>query len=161
MSELCSPNGPARRRADAFTLAEVVVCIAITALLFMGMITAYFHGSYKAEWSGYSLAAQAQAIQQLEQAKSAVWDNSITPAKIEITNLLTTTVCVLDLPINGTNVTYATNFATISQITLSTNPVVSVYMVQVDTVWPFTWQGNRQLYTNSIADYYAPDTPDQ
>jgi hypothetical protein len=148
------------RRTSGFTLAEVVVCIAITALMFMGIITAYIHGTYKAEWSGYSLAAQAMAIQQLEQAKSAVWDNNLVPAKIELTNLVTTTYDKLDLPISGTNCVYATNFTTVSLITLSTNPTISVYMVKVDTVWPFMWKGIPRLHTNTIANYYAPDTPD-
>jgi hypothetical protein len=49
----------------------------------------------------------------------------------------------------------------ISLVTLQTNPVVSVYMVRVDTVWPFMWKGISKLYTNSIANYYAPDTVDQ
>jgi len=152
--------GRSNRRTPGFTLVEVVVCIAITALMFMGIITAYIHGTYKAEWSGYSLAAQAMAIQQLEQAKSAVWDNTLIPAKIELTNLVTMTYDKLDLPISGTNYVFATNFTTVSLITLSTNPTISVYMVKVDTVWPFMWKGIRQLHTNTIANYYAPDTPD-
>ena len=149
------------RETNAFTLAEVVVCIAITGLIFMGIIAAYFHGSYKAEWSGYALSAQAMAIQQLEQAKSAVWDNASVPPKIELTNLVTTTYDKLDLPISGTNYVYATNFTTVTLITLQTNPTVSVYMVKVDTVWPFMWKGVPKLFTNSIANYYAPDTVDQ
>jgi len=65
------------RRTRGFTLVEVVVCIAITALMFMGIITAYIHGTYKAEWSGYSLAAQAMAIQQLEQVYvDMTWSSS-------------------------------------------------------------------------------------
>ena len=52
----------------AFTLAEVVVAIAIMAFVFGGLISAYVQATRRAEWSGYSLAAQAMAIQQLEQA---------------------------------------------------------------------------------------------
>src|SRR5256885_420469 len=72
------------RGVAAFTLAEVVVCLAIVALLFGGIITGYMQGAYRAEWAGYNLAAQAQALQQLEQAKAAMWDNSHN----EFTNIL-------------------------------------------------------------------------
>lgn len=67
----------------------------------------------QAEWTGYSLAAQAVGDQQIEQARSAVWDYSI--GKNELTNLKSTgwsynattkvgkgySTSVLDLPISG------------------------------------------------------------
>src|ERR1035437_8503854 len=57
-----------------FTLVEVVVSLGIVTLLFSGILTAYIQSSRQAEWAGYSLAAQAIGIQQIEQARSAVWD---------------------------------------------------------------------------------------
>jgi Tfp pilus assembly protein PilV len=144
-----------------FTLAEVVICVFVAALVFAGMIACYVQGAYRAEWSGYSLAAQALAIQQLEQAKSAVWDNQAFPPKNEITNIVLVTAAVLDVPIAGTNAVWATNYATWSQITgISASSSASVYMVKVDTVWPFIWKGQIRYFTNSIANYYGPDTPD-
>jgi len=118
------------------------------------MIYGYVQTSYRAEWSGYSLAAQALAIQQLEQARAAVWDGS----QCQITNLVKKTADILDLPISGTNCVWATNYATVTNISLSGVPVsVCVYMVRVDTVWPFRWRGTLRYFTNSIADYYSPD----
>jgi type II secretory pathway pseudopilin PulG len=142
-----------RRSAAAFTLAEVVVCLAIVALMFGGIITAYMQGAYRAEWAGYNLAAQALAMQQIEQAKTAVWDDEHN----EFTNLVLQTWGVLDLPISGTNKVYATNYVTVTTNQVSSSPDVFVQMVKVDTVWPYVRGGQVLYYTNTMADYFAPD----
>lgn len=145
------------RTTAAFTLAEVVVCIAIVALVFGGIISGYIQGAYRAEWAGYNLAAQALAMQQLEQAKTAMWDNSHN----EFTNILNRTWAVLDLPINGTNKIYATNFVQVTTNQVSISPALYIYMVRVDTVWPYIRKGQVLYYTNSLSDYYAPDDQPQ
>jgi hypothetical protein len=144
----------AQGRAAAFTLVEVVMSVFIMMLLMAGIITAYIQASYRAEWSGYSLAAQAVGIQQLEAAKAAVWDPLQTPVKDEIKQLVLVTNVLLDLPVTGTNNVYATNYTTISVVT---NGIYSNYMVKVDTVWPFRWKSQIVYFTNTVADYYAPD----
>ena len=141
------------RGVAAFTLAEVVMAIAVTGLIFAGILTSYIQSARRAEWSGYSLAAHALAMQQLEQARSAKWDILNTPVVNEITNLPSMTWTNLDLPISGTNYTRATNFISVRTITISTLPPVAVQMVKVDTVWPF----RDRLFTNTVANYYAPD----
>jgi prepilin-type N-terminal cleavage/methylation domain-containing protein len=141
----------------AFTLAEVLISLAIAATVFAGLITAFIQSSYRAEWSGYSLAAQSLAIQQLEQARAADWDISTIPAKNEITNVPTVTSAILDLPVSGTNVIWATNFTTITSVPITNTIGASVYMVRVDTAWPFIWGGRRHYYTNTVADFFAPD----
>lgn len=145
------------RGVAAFTLAEVVVCLAIVALVFGGIITGYMQGAYRAEWAGYNLSAQAQAIQQLEQAKTAMWDNTHN----EFTNILLQTWATLDLPITGTNKVYVTNYVQVTTNQISSSPLISIYMVKVDTVWPYIRKGLVQYYTNSVADYYAPDDQPQ
>lgn len=139
---------------SGFTLAEVVVCVFIMMILFAGIITAYIQGAFRAEWSGYSLAAQAAAIQQLEAAKTAVWDPLQTPIKDEISQLPNVTSQPLDLPVSGTNTVYVTNYTT---VTLLTNSIYSNYMVKVATVWPFRWRNQTAYYTNTVACYYAPE----
>jgi type II secretory pathway pseudopilin PulG len=142
------------RRQAAFTLAEVVVCVAIVALVFGGIITSYIQGAYRAEWAGYNLAAQSMAMQQIEQAKTAVWDSSHN----EFTNLVLQSWGILDLPINGTNKVYATNYVTVfNNVPISGDTNVWVQMVKVDTVWPYVRGGEVLYYTNTIADYYAMD----
>ena len=59
-------------------------------------------------------------------------------------------VSMLDVPMNGSNITYATNITTIS--TISTAPPLK--MISVEAVWQFI---NGKVYTNSIATYRAPD----
>jgi prepilin-type N-terminal cleavage/methylation domain-containing protein len=153
-----SPNLRAPKVSKrGFTLVEVVMCIAVVTLIFGGIITGYVQTGYRAEWSGYSLAAQALAIQQLEQARAAKWDTLDQPVADEITNIFRVTSTTLDLPISGTNAVWATNYCTVSLIAISTNPAVSVYMVKVDTVWPFLRKGLNQYFTNTVAAYYAPD----
>jgi prepilin-type N-terminal cleavage/methylation domain-containing protein len=155
-----------------FTLVELAIALAMITLLFSGVITAYVQSSRSAEWAGYSLAAQAASIQQLEQARSGVWDYSI--GKNELTNLnllawtynATTqvgtgyTTNVLDLPVSGTNIVVVTNFVTVKKLNLTGFTNVQVQMVTVDTVWPF-WKGSsRLLFTNRTASYFGPDNRD-
>lgn len=141
------------KRTRGFTLAEVVMAIAVMGMIFAGVLSGYVLSARRAEWSGYSLAAHALAIQQLEQARSAKWDVMDTPAVNEITNLPAVTWAALDLPISGTNAVFATNYVSVTSILTSSNPPVSVQMVQVRTVWPF----RGEFFTNTIANYFAPD----
>jgi type II secretory pathway pseudopilin PulG len=165
---------PVKPRTAAFTLAEVVMAVAIAALIFGGILAGNVQLTKRAEWSGQSLAAQALAIQQLEQARAALWDESQT--KNELTNLnlsgwtYDTSTKVgkgyswanLDLPIAGTNYIRATNYVTVTLLTNVTGlPAIKVQMVQVDTVWRFLGFGGTRLYTNRIATYYAPDNRDE
>jgi hypothetical protein len=143
-----------KARTAGFTLAEVVMCVFIIMLVFGAIITAYIQTSYRAEWSGYSLAAQAAAVQQLEAAKCAVWDPLQATNKDEIILMPRVTSVLLDLPITGTNYIYATNTTTIALIP---NGIYSNYFVKVDAVWPFRWRGQVAYFTNTVADYYAPE----
>jgi hypothetical protein len=140
----------------AFTLAEVVVCVFIMMLLFGSIISSYIQTSYRAEWSGYSLAAEALALQQLEHAKAAVWDTQQTPVNDEIIFMATNPPirALLDLPVTGTNYVYATIY---TKPTLILNGVYSNYLVKVDAVWPFRWKNQTVLFTNTVACYYAPE----
>jgi type II secretory pathway pseudopilin PulG len=157
----------------AFTLVEVVVSMCISAIVFGTMISAYIQATRRAEWSGYSLAAQALAVQQLEQARSAVWDPAL--GKNEVTNLnlkswtynSSTRICKgytytnLDVPVAGGNVTWATNYITISLLTNVTGtPGVSLQIIRVDTAWPFSAGGARKFYSNTVSTYMAPDNRD-
>lgn len=146
-----------QRQASAFTLAEILISLAIAGMLFGGVITAYVQSSYRAEWTGYSLAAQSLAVQQLEQARAANWDINSAPMKNEITNVPAMTSAILDLPVTGTNVLWATNYTTITSIPITNTTGASVYMVRVDAVWPFWWNGQKRYYTNTVADFFAPD----
>ena len=60
------------------------------------------------------------------------------------------TVEVLDIPVVGTNIAFATNITTVT--TISTAPPLK--MIRVDCVWAF---GDRGVYTNTVVTYRAAD----
>lgn len=166
--------GSRRRNIRAFTLAEVVMAIAIVATVMGGMTVSYTQATRRAQWSGYQLAAQALAVQSLEQARAAVWDQTIGAQKNEITNLNLSSWSYsagvltgyswtnLDLPVSGTNYVRATNYVRVSMQYLNgvTNPPVQVQMIRVQTVWPFRWGNVNRFYTNTLSTYCAPDNRD-
>jgi hypothetical protein len=133
--------------------------IAVLAVVMASIILCYIQTCERAQWTGYALAAQGLAIQQLEQARAAAMDPN--GSVCELTNIApsgsTTTHATLDLPVPGTNYVWATNYVGIKLVTNSVNPVVTVYMVRVDTVWPLTVAGQVQYFSNTAACYYAED----
>lgn len=140
----------------AFTLVEVVISAAFVALLYSGIITAYILSARRAEWSGYSLAAQALGMRALEQARQAKWDSSLGSTVDEITtnNFPPLTVTILDLPVSGNNVVYATNRLYLEPVTITSSlGPVQVKVMKVDTIWVF----KGKLFTNTVATYIAPD----
>lgn len=164
------------RRTAGFTLAEVVISIAIVATGFAGTILCYTQLARRAQWSGYSLAAQALAIQQIEQARSATYDPaqdataSNPDGRNEITNIVliarnrsgeTVTgysTNILDIPYSGNNFVFATNFVTMKPIPMGPGATgLRVWMVKVDTVWPFRSGNGLRLFTNSVSTFVAPD----
>ncbi len=157
------------RKSHGFTLAEVSIALAIVMMIFTAIILAYTQATYRAEWTGYSLAAESLATRQIEQARSARWDpatQSGQPNEIYNIPLLNSNLTAggvytgytwtnLDLPSSGTNIMYGTNFVTIQPVTGTGS--ASNIMVRVDSVWKFRWRTTTRLYTNTIATYLAPD----
>jgi prepilin-type N-terminal cleavage/methylation domain-containing protein len=163
---------PTRDRTHqcAFTLVEVVVSLAIAGVVFGGIILGYVQSGKRAEWTGYSLAAQALSIRQIEQARAAKWDTQSSPPVDQVTNFNFIgwtnvggvwsgyTYTILDIPYkNLTNAVMATNYVSISTVQVTNN--VFVHMIQVDTVWPFYKKSatNMTLFTNTTVTYRAPN----
>jgi type II secretory pathway pseudopilin PulG len=136
-------------------LAEVVVSLVIVATVFGGILVAYIQAARRAEWTGRSLAAQALAIQQIEQARSSRWD--LTTGMNELTNVGNSSFSALDLPSAGTNYVWATNYITASMLTFTAPNAYQLRMITVDTVWPFTWRTTTRYFTNRTCTYCAPD----
>jgi hypothetical protein len=64
---MCSSRSPCCSAAIRdLTLVEVVVCLAILAMVLGGIISASVQAGYRAEWVGCNLSAQL-----IEQVKSA------------------------------------------------------------------------------------------
>lgn len=148
---LMRTKGRNAKRHLAFTLMEASIASAIAAMMFGGIIYGYIMSNRSAEWSAYSFAAQSLALQRLEQTRACKWDPDATPVvdELQITNFLVE-FKILDVPLTGTNIIYATNITTIS--TISAYPPLR--MISVETTWQFI---DGKVYTNSIATYRAPD----
>lgn len=140
----------ARRRCAGFTLEEVVVSMAISAITIGGVATGYVTTTKRAEWSNFSAAAQSAALQQIEQVRAAKWEPLALPAADELisANFPVTTV-KLDLPGASGTVAYVTNRTTITS--LSVNPPVK--MIRVDSSWSFMARGP---FTNSVTTFRSP-----
>ena len=153
LTRLHSGDFPRRgtTRQSAFTLAEVVVAAAIAALTVAGVIQGHLQSQQRADWSGNSLAAQALAVQRIEQTRAARWDTEAGVDQV-ITNNFPMQILTLDLPMSGTNMVLATNFTTITAIS-ATAPMLK--MIRVDCVW--RWNRTGRLMTNTVATYRAPD----
>lgn len=133
----------------AFTLVELVISTALAAIVICASIYGYVHSARRAEWSAHSLAAHSIGMQKVEQMRAAKWDPNGWPPVDELTNP-PVRVDILDIPISGTNIAYATSVTSIA--TISASPPVK--KIRVDTSWEFAGRG---VFTNTILTYRAPD----
>ncbi len=144
-------NGRLRSQGQGgVTLIEVVMSMAIGGLIVAGVATGFIQCMRQAEWSSYSLAANSLAMQRMEQTRAGVWDQAAGIDQVK-DPFFPAEAQILDIPINQSNIAYATNYTTIT--TVSTNPPLR--MVRVDTVWRCM---DRGPFTNTIVTYRAPDT---
>ncbi len=136
----------------AFTLAEVLIATAIAAISISGVVYGYTLAAQRAEWSAYNLAAQSLASQRMEQTRAAKWDTLASPPIDELvqSNFPPVTTNILDIPISGTNIVYATNVTTITM--LSTSPALK--MIEVNCSWRFI---KNRVYTNRLVTYRTSD----
>lgn len=144
--------GHARRHGQAgFSLQEVIMSMGITALIVAGAARAHVAAAMRAEWAACSFAAHNASMQRAEQVRSARWDTLASPAVDQmVSSNYPPQVTTLEVPSIGTNVVYATNFTSIS--VLSLDPPMRV--VRTDCVWRFSERG---LFTNSTVVYRGPD----
>ena len=153
-----APSSSRSFRPGGFTLVEVVVAMAIAALVFAGVIMGLTQSTYRGEWAAYNLAAQNLAQQGIEQARAATWD-PMSPAGTDNctqTNFPPTTNNVLDVLIRTTNnIVYATNTWTIVNTYSSTN-AYPLKMIRVDCTWPWLHSGTLTVFTNTVVTYRAP-----
>jgi len=135
-------QGPLSR--GGFTLVEAVVSMLLAGIIMGGIASGYLQAHRTSEWSAYSLAAQSLAMQPLEQARAAKWDPyAYPPVDHLVASNFPKTVNILDVPISGTNVVYATNRVVIRD--LSTNPPLK--QITVECTWRFHTRG---VFTNTI-----------
>ncbi len=135
---------------SAMTLIEVVVALGISVLLLAGMFKGYLLVSRRALYSSYSVAASALAMKQMEQIVSATWIPASGATNLFDPTLTMTQTNALGMPGVATNLVYATNYASVKQV--SQNP--PYVMVRVDCVWGFMDLGT---FTNTVAVLRGPN----
>ncbi len=132
------------------TLIEVVVALLITGLAVVGIVNGYNYCTHSAQRAALSLAANARAMERLEETRSAKWDTSSWPQVdlLVATNFPDKTV-TLDLSGSGKATATATIQTTIAQI--SSSPPLK--RIRVDCTW--TFQGAKIV--NSLETCRSPD----
>jgi hypothetical protein len=132
------------------TLVEVTTALAIAGLAILGIINGYHFCAQASQKSALMVAANAVALQRMEQVRSATWDTAAWPPEDQLfaTNFPEREV-TLDLSGDGRITKSATVYTQISQI--STNPPLK--RIRVDCVWQY--KGSR-LLTNTIETCRAP-----
>ncbi|MGH7975554.1 MAG: PilW family protein [Limisphaerales bacterium] len=156
-----------RKTNAAFTLAELMIALAIFVMVTAGLIYGYTESNQFAEWNAMSLAAQGYAAQGVEQARSAVWSISTAgtgpfsgdelPATNTVLHLSYTNYFELDamqVPITG-QIFYVTNWITISSLQNGTAIPYPVRQIRADCVWKFPLTG--KWFTNTVITERAPD----
>ena len=145
-------------RNAAFTLAELVIAVAILALSIAGLICGYIQVNYRSEISAMSLGAQALAVRSVEQARAAKWDVHTqtggtglgTGDEMPPTNFTTIYSNALVVPATGQSIS-VTNYVAIS--TFSTNPPVRI--IRSDCVWRAPFSG--KWFSNTVITYRSSD----
>ena len=133
------------------TLVEVVIALAITGLTVGGIVAGYLFCTASAVKAELAEAANARAMERIEEARSARWDTSAWPVvdQLVATNFPDVTVS-LDMPGSGPGGTSATIETEITQISL-TPPI---RRIRVDCIWQ---SSGSEWVTNTIETIRAPD----
>ena len=139
------------RPQAGMTLIEVVVALAITSLAIAAIINGYNFCTNSAQKAEFYLAANAKAMERVEETRSAMWDTVQFPILDEVvsTNFPIKNV-TLELSGSGGTIVPATVQTTISQI--SVNPPLK--RIRVDCIWEYR---GVQLITNTIETCRAPN----
>ena len=134
------------------TLVEVIIALAITVVTMAGIVNGYIYCTTANVKESLYMAANARAMERLEEARAAVWDSTYNGVdQLTSTNFPDQTV-TLDKSgsASGSGITMATIKTDISQI--STTPPLR--RIRVDCIWLF--KGSEPV-TNSIETCRAPD----
>src|ERR1700754_5111388 len=122
MKQVSQKSGWPRRPSQiGMTLIEVLIALALAGLGIGAIVSGYIFTVSSAEKNSLCLAANAKALERIEEVRAAQWDTSVYPwiDQLAATNFPDELI-TLDLSGSGNAVTYATNHVTISDI--STTP---------------------------------------
>jgi prepilin-type N-terminal cleavage/methylation domain-containing protein len=142
----------ARTRRNGFTLAEVVISLAIAGIGIGGLVSGYVMAARRAEFAALSAAAQLSALDGMERTHAARWDTLAVPPVDElVASNFPDRAVLLSIPERGTNLTTATVRTTLAAATSYDSPLK---LVRVECVWEFL---DGRLFTNSLVTHRAPN----
>lgn len=125
--------------------------MAITGLAVGGIINGYNYCTNSSQKAAMFLAANARAMERIEETRSAKWDTaSLATVDLVVASNFPSKTVELDISGSGGVITPATVETTIT--TVSANPPLK--RIRVDCIWRFR---GVQLFTNTIETYRAPD----
>jgi len=147
--------GQTRRRkaSAAFTLVEVVMAMAILALVMAGMIYCYVQSNKRVEWTAMSLAAQASAVEAVEQARAAQWDVHVLSEDQLLQGAIYTNYSrtnTMLIPASGQTIV-VTNWVSVTNL-MNSPPL---RQIRADCYWQYTNTGT--WFTNTVITWRAPD----
>jgi type II secretory pathway pseudopilin PulG len=141
------------RGTRAFTLAEVVISMAMAALTVSGVISCYLMAVQRSEWTAASTAAHQLAMDRMAQLRALRWEVSWEGDATRTNELVAGSFVdpgeALDLPQTGTEPLLATNYVTVTR--LNDPPLL---LLRVDCVWSLLSLGP---FTNTLVSYRASD----
>jgi type II secretory pathway pseudopilin PulG len=140
------------KAGTAFTLVEVVMSIAILAMVMGGMIYGYIMTNHRAEWSSMSLAAQSQAVQAVEQARAAAWDVHVMSSDPLIPPQTYPRTSTMLIPSTGASITVS---SIVDIVNILTNPPLR--QIRATCWWRFPPNTNGTLFSNTVVTWRAPD----
>ena len=152
-----------RKTNAAFTLAELIIALAIFVMVTAGLVFGYTQSNRFAEWSAMSLEAQAYAAQGVEQARAATWSITTSGTGVGTGDELT-------VPTSTNNITYfqtntmqvpisgqtfiVTNWIAISNL-YPASVAYPLRQIRSDCYWKFPLTG--KWFTNTVITERAPD----
>jgi type II secretory pathway pseudopilin PulG len=139
----------------AFTLVEVVMSIAILALVMGGMIFGYVQTNHRTEWSSMSLDAQSFATEAIEQVRAAQWAVTGQSAtnQLQLLPLSYTRTNTMLIPSTGRLTNVVTTVTISTNLYANDNPAVR--QLRADCVWYFPGRTNK--FINSVITWRTRD----
>lgn len=141
-----------QRTRMAFSLVEVMVCMALFALIASGVVYGFSQAERNAEWSSMSLAAQSIASEGLERARSATWEtessSDTTSDELPASTNVYWQTNVMAVPATGKNIT---NYVSIQVTTVTGNPPLRQITAKCGWQFPLT----KKWFTNTVVTQRA------
>ena len=132
------------------TLVEVVVALAITGVTVGGIVNGYIYCTAASVKDSLYMAANARAMERIEETRSAQWDTSVYPAFDE---LVATNFPDKVVALDTSGADTETNSATLKTDITQISDVPPLKRIRVDCIWLF----KGEPVTNSIETCRSPD----